>query len=48
MVKSPFSATGSDTGTSGYGRKLEIPDLISRSDNDSFEVHEVWLNRHFK
>ena len=34
--------------STGYDRKLEIPDFISRSDNDSFEVHEVWFNRHFR
>ena len=36
------------TGTSGHGRKLEILDLNSRSDYDSFEVHKVWLIRNFK
>ena len=34
--------------TSGYDRKLKIPDLISRRDCDSFEVSEVWLNLHLK
>ena len=36
------------TGTSGHDRKLEISDLNSRSDYDSFEVHKVWLIRNFK
>ena len=34
--------------TSGYDRKLEIPDSVSRSNCDSFEVYQVGLNHHFR
>ena len=37
-----------NTGTSGYDCKLEKPDLNSRSDNDPFDKHEVWLNHPLK